>query len=222
VAHGYTSAKTSYLQIAEWLWREGYNIFMFDFRAHGYSEGDAGTSVGYKERLDVLGAVEYLRKQGETRLGILGVSMGASAAILAAAETPHLKAVVADSPYAHLYRSIRTQVQKHLHIPAPRVLWVQLARFVLKALAEHHGFDLTKAHPANYIHLIAPRPIFLMHGEADSLTELENGMMLYILAGEPKQLWTVPNMEHVQLYKALPDEYRRRIVEFFSKVDWAK
>ncbi len=220
LAHGYSAAKTSHLHVAEWLWQDGYNVFMYDFRSHGYSEGEYGTSVGYMERLDVLGAVDYLLQRGDKDLGILGVSMGGSAAILAAAECPQLKAIVADSPYAHLYRSISNSIKNYLSVPAPRFAWAAFAKFVLSAVAEHHGFEVPISHPANYIHLIAPRPLFLLHGEADSLTELENGMMLYMLAGEPKQLWTVPGMEHAQLDKVMPEEYRRRILEFFNNVTW--
>jgi uncharacterized protein len=218
VAHGYRRSKATYLLMANWFWKAGYNVFMFDFRSHGFSEGERGTSVGYMERLDLHGAVNYLVAKGEQRIGVIGVSMGASATILATAENPHIKAVVLDSPYAHLYRSITMQVSKLFRMP--RIVAKGLGKAVYKTVAQHHGFDHNLAHPANYIHLIAPRPLFLMHGEADHLTELENSLMLYILAEEPKQIWTVPELDHVQIYRVRPNEYRQRVLEFFNKVEW--
>jgi fermentation-respiration switch protein FrsA (DUF1100 family) len=218
VAHGYRKSKASYLEFAHWLWMAGYNVFMLDFRGHGYSEGPRGTSIGYMERLDVLGAVDYLNQRGLRRLGIVGVSMGAAAAILAASENQYLRAVVADSSYSHLYRSITNQIGTLYKVP--RFPAAPVARWAFDAIAEHHGFKSELANPADYVHLIAPRPLFLIHGEADSLTGVVNSRILYKKAQGPKELWTIPGVEHVKAFKARPDEYRQRVLDFFAKVQW--
>ena len=218
VAHGYRRSKASCLELAHWLWMAGYNICMLDFRGHGYSEGPRGTSIGYMERLDVLGAVDYLNRRGMRRLGIIGVSMGAAASILAASENQNLRGVVADSSYSELYRSITTQIMTLYK--APRLPAIPLAKWAFQAIAEHHGFDPKLAHPVDYIQLIAPRPLLLIHGDADSLTEVVNSKLLYNKAQQPKEFWVVPGVEHVKAFKARPDEYRSRVLDFFAKVQW--
>jgi len=57
----------------------GFSVLMFDFRAHGRSDGRLSTS-GYLEQRDVLGAVAFLRAKGLIRLGLFGFSMGARVA----------------------------------------------------------------------------------------------------------------------------------------------
>ncbi len=218
IAHGYGGNKVPDLRHAVWLRQAGYSVFMFDFRGHGRSDGPQGTSAGYLERLDMHGAVDYLLGLGERRIGVYGISMGASIAILAAAENQHISAVVADSPFAQFYRSIAREATNRYGIP----YWFTrpVARFAFKAMADYHGYQPRQAHPANQIRRIAPRPLFLIHGSADNLTPVENSQILYKLAREPKELWIEPGIEHVQIFDKLTEEYVRRVSEFFDKVAW--
>jgi len=218
MAHGYSGSKASDLRHARWLWEGGYNLFMVDFRGHGRSDGPSGTSIGYIERLDIHAAVDYLLGQGEARLALFGISMGASAGIIAAGENPHICAVIADSPYSHLYRSISTEIRRIYRLPDS--LANPLAKFAFKALADYHGFDDSFSHPANYVHRISPRPLLLIHGEADSLTRVENSQILYSIAGEPKSLWVVPGIEHSQVFDYHQVEYKKRVLEFLNGVNW--
>jgi hypothetical protein len=38
----------------------------------------------------------------------------------------------------------------------------------------------------------------------------------YRLAGEPKQIWKIPDARHIQGITAHPKEYERRVVSFFD------
>src|SRR5262249_23127655 len=79
------------------------DVLLFDFRGHGDSDGHT-VGRGCDERLDVLAAVSYVRTerpgQAEEVLG-LGISMGSSGLIYAAAEVdPPLDGVIVDSGFA--------------------------------------------------------------------------------------------------------------------------
>lgn len=219
VAHGYRSNKSGNLAYAEWLQQAGYNVFLLDFRGHGQS-GDAGkgTSIGIMERLDLHGAVEYLRSRGQANIAVLGTSMGAAAAILAAAENPSIKAVIADSAYAQLYRSIHTQVAVTWKIP--RLVALPVAHYLYRTIARHHGFDPKVVHPVNAVNRLVAGSLLLLHGEADTLTEVVNSRMLQASAQQPCELWTLPGVEHTQLFKVRPDEYKSRVLAFLSTVKW--
>ena len=81
----------------------GFQVLMLDMRGHGQSEA-GGHTFGARERLDVLGAWDWLRAQGfeAGMIGLLGVSMGAAASIGALALEPEIRAVIADGGYADL------------------------------------------------------------------------------------------------------------------------
>jgi uncharacterized protein len=216
--HGHTGNKEPDLEYAAFFYRAGYNVFMFDFRGHGRSEGPRGASMGYWERLDVHGAVDWLLGRGQTRFAAFGISMGASILIMGAAENPYIRAVIADSPYAELSRSIAAEINNLYHIPSG--LARLLSRYAWRILARHHHFPPRHTSPADYVAAIAPRPLFIIHGGADRLTRLENAYILYELAGWPKELWIQPEVAHAQSYVVYGQEYEQRVLKFLDTVDW--
>ncbi len=218
IGHGHTGNKEPDLEYVYFFQRAGYNVFSLDFRGHGRSEGDLGSSMGYWERLDVHGAVDWLLGRGQDRFAAFGISMGAAILIMAAAENPFIRAVVADSPYAHLYRSIAAEINNLYRLP----MWFAniLSRYAWRIMADHHGFPTKVASPADYVAGIAPRPLFIIHGEQDKLTRVENGYILYKLAKEPKELWVQPGVSHAAGYATYGPEYERCVLEFLDRVDW--
>lgn len=81
--HGVRSNRLSMIDRARFLSRAGYSVLLFDFQAHGESTGKQIT-FGALESKDAQAALEFLRQvaPGE-RIGVIGVSMGGAAAILA-------------------------------------------------------------------------------------------------------------------------------------------
>jgi uncharacterized protein len=218
IAHGYSSNKSPDLPIAHFLHRAGYKVFMFDFRGHGRSEGPRGTSLAFMERLDVHGAVDYLLGRGERRIGMLGTSMGGAIGIIATAENPFIAALIADSPFAYLWKSISAEMR---NINYPNFITDFLAKFAYKALCDYHGYSAKIGNPASFVGKIAPRPIFFIHGELDNLTTVANTHILYELANEPKQKWILPEFGHTEVFTRLPREFEERVLDFFARVNWA-
>ncbi|MFN8499108.1 MAG: alpha/beta fold hydrolase [Anaerolineae bacterium] len=79
----------------------GYGVLIFDWRAHGRSDGRTVT-LGYRERDDLRAALDWLSSRGVERIGLLGLSMGAATAIGVAADDGRIAAVVADSAFAQV------------------------------------------------------------------------------------------------------------------------
>src|SRR5699024_7311604 len=90
-----------FFTMADDLLEKGYRIVMFDFRYAGDSDGEMAT-VGAKEQLDLLGVIDWADENYEEPIGLLGISMGASTSLLAAAQTDDVIGVVADSPFSDL------------------------------------------------------------------------------------------------------------------------
>src|SRR5690625_7169133 len=103
--HGYKSNlfedHVSFFSMAEDLLEKDYRVILFDLRYAGDS-GGAMSSVGAKEHLDMLGAIDWTTDHYEEPVGLLGISMCASTALLAASQSDDVVGVVAVSPFSDL------------------------------------------------------------------------------------------------------------------------
>jgi alpha-beta hydrolase superfamily lysophospholipase len=99
LVHGFKSSRLEMIPWARFLHAAGYGVLLFDTRACGKSGGRT-VGLGATEARDVSAAVSQVRSTARTtKVAVLGVSLGAGAAILAAADDPSITAVVADSAW---------------------------------------------------------------------------------------------------------------------------
>lgn len=217
LAHGYVGNGAMMEPYARFLLDAGYHVLLFDFRAQGGSGGEIST-IGWRERLDVLAAAHYLAARPEVdpeRIGVLGVSMGGAAAIGAAAEDPILKAVVADSAYADFHEVIRRFGYFSIRGTPIHWTWGELYRLGGRIWT---GEDLAEFKPVELIGQIAPRPVLIVHGELDNgACTVSDARALFDAAGEPKELWIVPRAGHGEALVVAAAEYRRRVIVFFDQ-----
>ena len=211
LVHGFKTSREEMLPWARFIHDAGYNVLLFDTRGCGRSGGST-VGLGATEPRDISLAVELARDQfGTTKVGVLGISLGAGAAILAAARDPNISAVVADSAWTDQ----DLQLSRLSFLPLGPVR-VPLPPYGVAAVNALVGADVTRARPLDAIALIAPRPILLIHSADDdnATTPVEGARRLFAAAGEPKELWVAPRGGHVGAINALPDEYRARVLAF--------
>jgi len=107
LVHMYTRAKDDWRAVAERLQGMDITALAIDLRGHGGSSGPALPSVAMAG--DVRAAVTFLSARVHGRpVGIVGASLGASLALLAAADEPGIRAVALVSP-ALDYRGVRVE-----------------------------------------------------------------------------------------------------------------
>jgi pimeloyl-ACP methyl ester carboxylesterase len=107
LVHMLTRTRDDWRIFATRLQAAGATCLAVDLRGHGASGGSAAPAAAMG--LDVQAAVTWLSARSDVRagaIGIVGASFGATAAILAAAELPVVKAVALVSPAAD-YRGVR-------------------------------------------------------------------------------------------------------------------
>jgi pimeloyl-ACP methyl ester carboxylesterase len=210
VLHGHGGSLDWDIHRAPDLHAAGFNVFLFDFRAHGRSQGRLAT-FGYLERYDVKGALEFLKDRGVTSIGLLGFSYGALASMLSAPVYPEVRAVVADGGPARLRTALAARAVE-FHVPrwftAP-MAWLTVAITSLRL-----GVDLFHYEPVRWVGKITPRPIFFIHGELDQYVPDFNE--LYAAANDPKEAWRLAGVGHTKVSEVYPDEFRRRVIEFFD------
>jgi pimeloyl-ACP methyl ester carboxylesterase len=202
-------ANSGSLDIAGELVGHGFNVLMFDL--HGCGESDGNTvSGGYYEKDDLKGAVAYVRQRGYEKIGVLGFSLGAVSALLAAAEDTEIDAVVADSSYADLNDIMEPEFARRTKAPK---IFLRPILFMIKIM---YGVDFTAIRPVEVVAEIAPRPILFIHGEADDMIPVEHARRLLEVSQNPEDiLWLVPG-GHTSAYHDYPAEFIDRVTSFFS------
>lgn len=111
--HGIRANRLSMLDRARFLSHAGYSVLVFDFQAHGESEGEHIT-FGYLESRDAVAAVEWLRMNAsEEKIGVIGVSMGGAAAVLASPPL-NMDAMVLEIVYPTIDQAISNRLAMRL------------------------------------------------------------------------------------------------------------
>jgi fermentation-respiration switch protein FrsA (DUF1100 family) len=208
VCHGHGSNKGDMIDIAEMLHRSGYSVFMFDFRAHGKSEGDLAT-LGWLEPDDLRAAIGFVKERvSPDNIGVIGFSMGGATAITTAGQSDDIKAVVADSAFPDRSKLIAKAVDNSLPPPFS---------FITLVFARLRGMNLDGNNPASHVQGISPNALLIIQGDSDHLVELDDAKLLYDKAKEPKELWLVDDTPHVAAFHIDRNEYERRVIGFFDE-----
>ena len=214
--HGIGSTRSGdrAVELASRLVERGFNILMFDLRGHGSSGGDQ-VSGGYFEQWDVLGAFDFLARKGvpPVKIGLVGFSMGAATAVLAAAQEPAIGALVADSPYAKAsdlvaYEAARQTVLPRWITPIFVPTAVQMANWF-------YGIDLGSLVPEAAV-VDLPYPILVIHETGDRRIPYQQGQRVHQGAPAGSSIWLVPDVDHVDAFATYPEEYVERVAAYLQ------
>ena len=191
--HGNAQNISSHYALVSWLPDQGYNVFTFDYRGFGSSEGKVGFS-GVVEDADA--ALDYVRQLPEVdgqRLYVVAQSIGGNKAIAAIGRGNRagIRAMVVDSTF-YGYDAIAN------------------AKFSGASVLVS---DQLSAH--RYIGAISPIPLLMLHGTADNVIPYQQGQRLFTQAREPKQFITIPNGTHIT---ALTNPvYQQQVLQWFNR-----
>ncbi len=192
----------------------GFNVFMFDFRAHGRSEGQF-VSFGMYEKEDLLGALDYLVEDRHIEsVGVIGYSMGAATALITAALSERICSVVVDSPFGRLPRSVAGWFRlRGVPVPVAR----ELSRWILIVCSMRTEGRIDQTDPVRWTVHIGPRPVLFVFGSRDPYISKKELRRMISLTEGPKEVWTVEGAGHRGAYTADPDTYNQRIVDWFER-----
>jgi pimeloyl-ACP methyl ester carboxylesterase len=210
ILHGHGTSYDFDVYRAAYLHEAGFNVLLFDFRAHGRSEGKRMT-FGYEERRDVSGAIEFLHQKGIKHIGLLGFSYGGMVAMIFAADNPGLEAVISDGGPVRMRTAIAS---RGVEMGFPLWLTKPLAWLIINMTSIRLGVNLFQYEPIRWVGKISPQPIFFIHGDHDQY--LPDFDELYAAARQPKELWRLPKAGHTTASQFYPEEHARRVIEFFN------
>jgi fermentation-respiration switch protein FrsA (DUF1100 family) len=204
--HGNAQNMTAHFSFVDWLPAAGFNLFTFDYRGYGKSEG-------VPERAAILAdgkaALNYLRLRPDIdadSLLVLGQSLGGTnaIAIVGGGDNRGVRAMAIDSTF-YSYRSIvRDKIGE---IPV-----LSLLKWPLSLLVIGNNYS-----SGSVVDNVSPIPVVFIHGTGDNVIPYHHSVWLYEKAKEPKQLWTVNGGVHTQALAYAGSPFRRRLIEFYLR-----
>ncbi len=212
--HGRAGDRAAFLPLAPDLHRAGAAVLLIDLRENGLSDGAGrGTGLGMREADDIEAAADALRKKGFKHITVIGCSLGASAALIAASRSRLIDGVVADSALESMERYVADEAYRHMRrfpfggaisrIWGKLVIWVSQARLSLATV--------TAAEQS--IAAISPRPVLLIQGSEDRAVAPSHANELYARAQNPKSIWIVEGAGHCGALSADAKGYAARVIE---------
>ena len=189
--HGNAQNLTAHSTFVEWLPASGYQVFMFDYRGYGKSEGRPSRKGLFQDGVAVLHYVRTLPQVDTNRVVILGQSLGGTTAMAVAGRHPELagQAMIIDSAFYSYRRIVRDKIAL---IPLLSLLRVPLSWVVI---SDAYG-------PSPTLPNISPTPILFMHGTADQVIPVHHAHMLYKRAADPRDILIIEGGQHISGFYA--------------------
>lgn len=209
LVHGIHADRRIMLGRARALHEAGYATVLIDLQAHGESPGKLIT-LGHLERHDVQAAVDLARRrEPQHRVGLIGVSMGGAAALLA----PRLKldALVIESVYATMDEALGNRVRLVCGPLAPLVTPLLSRQF-----GPRLGISTTDLRPIDHIGRVGC-PVMVVTGEDDASTPVAESRRMYEAAADPKQFVVFADAGHEDFLARDDAAYREAVLSFLGK-----
>jgi len=202
--HGNAANITNHVVASHWLVWEGYNVFIFDYRGYGRSEGKV-TRAGTIH--DGHAALDYVLARNDVdpeRILAFGQSLGGAVATVVAAEREEIRAIALDSTFSG-YRRIAS-----LHLQ--RMLFFKSLSDLIAWLGLSGEYD-----PIDYVARIAPRPLLVIASTNDDICFAESGRELFEAAAPPKEFVLLHEGGHLEAVAENVDNVQERIIQLFER-----
>jgi alpha/beta superfamily hydrolase len=197
ICHGIPAAPhdptdRGYTLLAQRFCHAGFITLIFNFRGTGKSQGNLDI-LGWTR--DLQAAIDFLynlKDVDKTYFCLLGFSGGAAVSVYIATHDPRISSLVTcacPAEFSSLSQNPVDAIERFRQIEA-----IRDKDFPPSIEEWQRGFETVS--PINWIDKISPRPLLLVHGDADELIPLEHAYKLYQKAHEPKELKIIPGAKH--------------------------
>ena len=193
--HGNAQNMSAHWQFVDWLPQRGFNLFVFDYRGYGASQGRPEPKGVFE---DSLAALDYVRARPDIdpeRLLVLGQSLGGTNAIAAvgSGNRAGVQAIAIESTFLS-YSAIAGE----------------------KLVGAGALVDDTYS-ADRFVAALAPIPLLLLHGTDDAVIPYSHSERLFARAAEPKRLVRIEGGAHTEAFTPrFGAVYRELLIDFFD------
>ncbi len=196
----------------------GYNVFVFDPRAHGLSEGKYNT-VGFEESLDDVEWVDYLVKTYGLKSVVLhGICIGSAGGVYALVSgklSPVVRGIVAEGMFANFGESVKN------HMIEQGRKTEKTYPIINKCMIHFTGHSMEFG-PIDVIDRLKA-PLLMLHSKEDLYSTPEFAEKLFDKAGsETKSLVWFERGKHSMLRVTDTEKYDGAISDFLKLIEQQK
>lgn len=206
--HGSTANREQLVPEARALAGAGFGVVMYD--SPGQGESDGTVQCGAIERRALTAAVEWAEHRADVdphRLGLFGFSLGGYIAIQVAARDARVRAIAVAGALSDWKRVTRWEFRR----------WGVISEWPAVLADRLFGGPTEELEPLALVARIAPRPLLFVQGGADTTVPGFSADELYSAAGANKERYLVLGAEHGEYMHVAPDEYPRRLIDFYAR-----
>ena len=170
------------------------NVFIFDYRQYGMSEGKISEKGTY---IDSRAALAYLRSRSDVnneKIIFFGRSLGSAISVELAVKEKCC-ALILETPFTSI-----KEMGKKLYPYLPFTFFLRTKYDTLSKIGD------------------IKVPTLIMHGDKDELVPIEHGKILYEKANDPKEFYTIPGAMHNDTHIVGAEEYFDVIRDFVNKL----
>jgi fermentation-respiration switch protein FrsA (DUF1100 family) len=202
--HGNAGNISGHFEYVSWLPDAGWNVFCFDYRGYGQSEGKT-TRAGTVS--DGHAAINYVKERTDVeadRIVIFGQSLGGAVGIVVGADRNDVRGVATEGAFGS-YQEMARHVCRH-----------QPMTWGIAGIISDH-FISADYDAIDFIARISPRPVYLVHGTADDIVPCQMTERLGEAAKDPKDIWIIDGVGHTDSLFDLASIARPRLTRFFER-----
>lgn len=240
ICHGYLGCKRDAIALKHLF--PLYNVFSFDFRAHGDDRDGQFSTIGRDEAFDVIGAVKFVKSDEQMRdkpVIAFGYSMGAVSAIQAQAMDETLfNAMILDCPYDSTHDAMSRGLEEkmsitifgqkykipgkqflldHMYDESAQVITNFLFKAITKLDSNKVSTKFVRVEPVKSVRKVNV-PCFFIHCVNDKKVPVDAVMSVYENKPGFKRLWITQGKGHFGSYQHHPEMYWYKVNKFLTKL----
>ena len=199
--HGNGDNVSTQLPNTFWLVKEGYDLYVFDYREYGLSQGKAELDTTIAD-MELMLAYVVNQLPDDEKLIVMGHSLGASMSIYSVAHSHYknrLKALITIEAFSD-YHDVTQEV-----LSKSWLFW--LFQWPLSYLIDN------TYRPLDSIAQVSPVPVFIVHSQSDEMIDMHHADSLFEMAKEPKAFGLI-NSNHSNI---LTSKENRLVISDYLK-----